>query len=281
MPVVCNTALSFSLLAVLILPVPAAASGVIRMASDDWCPYVCATDGKLTGGYLVDATLQAMGAAGYTVDPILMPLNRAMRETRTGDIEGVYAPPVDARLRLSAPIAYSRACFYTRASEKWAYRDQRSLAGITVGVIADYGYDDGAMDAYIVAKRADRHALDLSHGAKAGTTNLQKMLAGRFPVMLEHEAVVDLQARKLGVTAQLRQAGCLKQSLPLTIGFAREDSRSATWLRVLANGINNLEASGALRKLRERYAIPANSGMSRRQTSDNEGSTQDSGKIVR
>ncbi|ATQ77173.1 hypothetical protein CR152_23630 [Massilia violaceinigra] len=137
------------------------------------------------------------------------------------------------------------------------------------------------MDAYIVARRADRHALDFSHGAKAGTTNLQKMLAGRFLVMLEHEAVVGLQARKLGVTAQLRQAGCLKQALPLTIGFAREDSRSATWLRVLANGIKHLEASGALRKLRERYAIPAHSAVSQSQTSDNEGRTRDSGKIVR
>ncbi|NHZ83372.1 ABC transporter substrate-binding protein [Massilia sp. CCM 8695] len=281
MSFVCDTAFCFSLVAVLILPVPAAASDVIRMASDDWCPFVCATDGKLTGGYLVDATLQAMGAAGYLVEPILMPLNRAMRETRTGDIEGVYAPPVDDRLRLSAPIAYSTACFYTRANAKWAYRDQRSLAGITVGVIADYGYDDGAMDAYIVARRADRHALDFSHGAKAGTTNLQKMLAGRFLVMLEHEAVVGLQAHKLGVTAQLRQAGCLKQALPLTIGFAREDSRSATWLRVLANGIKHLEASGALRKLRERYAIPAHSAVSQSQTSDNEGRIRDSGKIVR
>ncbi|ATQ77172.1 hypothetical protein CR152_23625 [Massilia violaceinigra] len=123
MSFVCDTPFCFSLVAVLILPVPAAASGVIRMASDEWCPFVCATDGKLTGGYLVDATLQAMGAAGYLVEPVLMPLNRAMRETRTGDIEGVYAPPVDDRLRLSAPIAYSRACFYTRANEKWAYRD--------------------------------------------------------------------------------------------------------------------------------------------------------------
>ncbi|WP_317204127.1 transporter substrate-binding domain-containing protein [Janthinobacterium sp.] len=257
-----HTALLFASLVAAQMPPLPAAGGVVRLASDAWCPFVCTADGKITGGYLVDVVAQAMAASGYLVEPTLMPLNRAISETRSGDMEGVYAPPVDERLRLSPPIAYSRACFFTRAGENWSYREQRSLVGVTVGVIADYGYDDGAMDAYIKAHLGDWHALDLSHGAKAGVTNLQKLLGGRFPVMLEHEAVANTLARTMGVEGQLRQAGCLSQPLPLTIGFPREDSRTAAWLRALADGIKNLEASGSLSKLRGRYAIPPDTGAS-------------------
>lgn len=245
------------LLCALLSPMFARADGTVRLASDDWCPFVCAKDGKIIDGYLVDATTRAMTLMGFHVEPIFLPLNRAIREAIDGEIDGVLAPPVDDRLRLSAPIAYSRACFYTRVGETWTYQGPDSLKGRTIGVIDDYGYDNGTMDAYVASNRTNRHALEFSFGDNAGATNIKKLLHGRFRILLEHEAVVARLTRTLGVHEQMRTAGCLASSLPLTIGFSPRDSRSTSWIRALAEGLKKMDSSGESKALRARYDIPA------------------------
>lgn len=243
-------------LCALLSPMFARAEGLVRLASDDWCPFVCAKDGKIIDGYLVDVTTRAMTLMGFHVEPIFLPLNRAILETITGDVEGVYAPPVHDRLRLSAPIAYSRACFYTRLGERWRYQGLDSLKGSIIGVIDDYGYDDGPMDAYVMSNRKNRHTMEFSFGASAGATNIKKLLRGRYPVLLEHEAVVARLVKALRVDGQLRKAGCLTSSLPLTIGFSARDSRTSIWIRALAEGLKKMDSSGESKALRARYDIP-------------------------
>ncbi|MBJ7313078.1 hypothetical protein ACFOLJ_30095 [Rugamonas sp. CCM 8940] len=230
-------------------------AGTVRLASDDWCPFICASHGQINGGYLVDLTRQALAPSGLQVASLLLPLNRAVSETAAGAIEGVYAPSTDPRLQLSVPLAYSRACFYTLAGVAWRYRGGESLHALRVGVIADYGYDDGEMDAYIAQHRDSSASLAFAFGDAAGLTNLQKLLRGRFPVWLEHEAVARQLVAKLGAASRIRQAGCLAQALPLTIGFAAHDARAGQWLQALADGLRSLSASGQLAALRARYHL--------------------------
>lgn len=233
----------------------AQAGPLIRLGSDDWCPYVCALDGKPPSGYLVELATMAMAAEGYRVEPVLMPLNRAITQTVHGDIEGVYAPPIDRRLRLSAPVAQSRACFYTRAGDDWSFHSIASLKTQVVGVIDDYGYDDGPMDAYIAENRQQHARIALAFGASAGTTNVQKLLGGRYRVILEHSAVMAQLSKRLDVAGRIRQAGCLDNELPLTIGFATQDIRADTWVRALADGMHKMDASGELKALQKRYKL--------------------------
>lgn len=235
---------------------PARAGAELRLASDDWCPFICARDGKINGGYLVELTAQALALQDIRVRPALLPLSRAMHDTEQGLLDGVYAPPTDRRLRLSVPLAYSRACFYTRADSDWTYAGADSLEAVTVGVIDDYGYDDGAMDAYIAEHRAQAALLQFAHGEAAGATNLHKLLRGRFQAMLEHASVAGQLAARLGVAPQIRQAGCLERALPLSIGFAVNDARAALWLQALAEGWRKLQGSEQLHALRLRYRMP-------------------------
>lgn len=234
----------------------------LRIASDDWCPYVCAADQQLTGGFLVELVSQAMASQGYHIEPVLLPLSRAMASTENGRVEGVYAPPIDARLRLSAPLAYSRACFYTRAGETWSYQGLDSLRELQLGVIPDYGYDDGPADAYILNNQNNHSAISLSYGEKANTNNLQRLLGGRFPVLLEHAAVMQRLSNALGVNNKIRLADCLEQSLPLTIGFAKADMRTDAWLQALRLGLQKLTAAGQLRELQRKYHIPSDGSAS-------------------
>ncbi|MFZ3186561.1 MAG: transporter substrate-binding domain-containing protein [Pseudomonas sp.] len=240
----------------------AQAAELLRIASDDWCPYVCATEHQLTGGFLVELVSQAMASQGYHVEPILLPLSRAMASTESGRVEGVYAPPIDARLLLSAPLAYSRACFYTRTDERWSYQGLDSLRSVQLGAIPDYGYDDGPMDAYIRNNQHEHSTISFSYGEKANTNNLQRLLGGRFPVLLEHAAVMQHLSNALGVQHKIRLAGCLEQSLPLTIGFAKADIRTGAWLQALRLGLQKASAAGALQELQRKYQLTSDGSAS-------------------
>lgn len=249
---------NFTAIAVLLLAAPLAqAEEPVRLASDAWCPFVCTSGEQVAGGYLVDAAAAALALRGKDAVPVLMPLNRAMHETVLGHIDGVYAPAIDARLRLSMPLAYSRACFYTLAGSPWHYSGPGSLADRQVGIIDDYGYDDGPMDQYISRNRGQATKLHFSYGQAAGLSNLRMLLHGRVPVVLEHEAVMARLAEGEQVSSRLRRAGCLEHRLPLTVGFAADSQKATAALAALEDGLRELESSGALQALRKRYQLPA------------------------
>lgn len=42
--------------ALLMCAPPAVAQDLVRLASDEWCPYVCERHGRVQGGYVVDVT---------------------------------------------------------------------------------------------------------------------------------------------------------------------------------------------------------------------------------
>lgn len=235
----------------------AQASEKVKLASDDWCPFVCVQNGKIHGGFLVDVSIKAMALSGYQVEPELRPLTRAIHETIHNTIAGVYAPPFDPELRLSEPITYSRACFYSRLDGVWHYKNLDSLREQTIGVIADYGYDNDEMDAYIAKNVQNKSLIELAYGDMAGTNNLHKLIKGRYRVLLEHEAVMEHLSQRLKLRNQIKQVGCLEHTLPLTIGFSKQSQHADAWIRALNDGISRLEASGELNLLRRQYGIKA------------------------
>ncbi len=236
--------------------IPARPSQVLKLASDDWCPYVCVENGHIASGFLVDLASEAMGISGYKVEPTLLPFTRAINETASGDIQGVLSPPYDARLRISPAIIYTRSCFYTLNNQNWTYRGLSTLQNVTLGVIPDYNYDDSIFDAYVEKNKHNAALIDMAYGEFAVINNLKKLMASRFTAMVEDEAVIALMARKLNVENKIRQAGCLDTPISITIGFSKADPRSDEWLKALVSGIQQMESSGKIQALRAHYQIP-------------------------
>ncbi|MET3133679.1 polar amino acid transport system substrate-binding protein [Oxalobacteraceae bacterium GrIS 1.11] len=240
-----------------VVAAPAGALAVapkVKLASDDWCPYICSAEHRIVGGFLVELAEEILENRGYRLESILLPLNRAILMTEKGAIDGVYAPEIGAKLLMSVTLHVSRACFYTRADSKWRYSGIASLP--LVGVIRDYGYDGGPFDAYL-ASSASRSRLEFNMGATAGETNLRKMLKGRYPVALEHEAVVDylIKAQALQAGQSVRKAGCLENRLPLLIGIGKNNPAAQELIEAINAGHKNLAASGELRRLKNKYGI--------------------------
>jgi polar amino acid transport system substrate-binding protein len=244
-----------AILSALFMPRYCLAEEKLHIASDDWCPYVCTSHNNISGGYLVELVDQALALSGYQAIPLLLPLKRAITETSEGRLQGVYAPPIDERLLMSDVLAYSRACFYSRADNSWTYQGIASVQNLKVGIVEDYGYDNGAMDAYIEKNQRNPAKLEIARGENAGLSNLQKLYARRFSVMLEHEAVIPRLLERAGTNLKLRQAGCLEQSLPLTVGFDKQNVNSAYWIKALHDGVSHLRSTGELDTLRMRYGM--------------------------
>lgn len=228
---------------------------VVRLASDEWCPYVCTTAGKLEGGFLVEVATRALAASGYRVEARLLPLNRAMRETADGTLDGVFAPPSNALLQPSIVLGYSRSCFFTRTKSAWTYRGIDSLRGRRLGLIGHYEYDVGVGDQYIRENASNRHAVDFSYGATAGYTNAKKLLLGRFEILLEHEMVMNKLIADMKAQGKFRNAGCLEQEFPLVIGFATRAKPTELYVSALAQGVQQLEKSGELERIRARHGV--------------------------
>lgn len=234
---------------------PALAGEEIRLASNDWCPYICVQNGQISDGYLIDLVTQALALQGVQVQPLLLPYTRALRTAELGKLEGVYAPAADPRLRRSKPLGYSRACFYTRLDSEWRYRGIASLASVVLGVGEDYGYDDGVLDAYIAASRGQPGRLEFAHGREASETNMRKLLHRRFDVMVEHEAVAARLISEMGDPERVRKAGCLERAFPLTVAFRADDARAERWIRTLDQGLRKLKAAGGVTALQRRYGM--------------------------
>lgn len=234
---------------------------LVRIASDEWCPYVCVDKGVISGGFLVDAATMALQLEGYQVELVLMPFTRATSEVRSGNVQGVVASPQhDKRMKPANPIVFSRSCFYTRTGQSWVYQNVDSLKGIALGVIADYHYDYAAIDDYIDRHRGNKTQIDQAYGEFAGVVNLKKLVAGRFDALVEDQSVLSELLRKQMVDDKVREAGCADSQVPVTVEFSADDPHSDELVRALNAGLQQLGASGKLAALRQHYQIAQRPG---------------------
>jgi len=237
----------------------AQAQAIVRLGSDDWCPFICAKSGRIVSGLLVEMTDQILQRAGLQSEPMLLPLNRAMLLAERGEIDGVYAPAMDKRLIYSKPLVESRACFYTLTDSSWRFAGLTSLDGELIGAIDDYGYDAGPFDDLIeLRKRMHSPWLRLATGDAAGEKNIRMLLLGRLPVIIEHQAVAArlFAAQGTAAAGRIREAGCLTSSLPLVIGVSKASGRSGELIRALDAGIGEFRKTSAYADLLHKYIQP-------------------------
>lgn len=229
----------------------------LKIASDEWCPFVCANEGTSLSGYLVEMTSLAFQRKKIDVTPALMPLNRSILEAAQGRIDGVYAPPIDRRLKMSQPLFFSKACFYTLKTLQWSYQGLASLQSIKWAAIDDYGYDNGKMDALIAAEKGKKNSttMSLGHGEKAGLQNFNMLKVGRVQAILEHESVMNHLMKLEKVSDSIRQAGCLETPLPLVIGFSPKNPSVGQYVKALNEGLKEISQSPVLAELKKKYEV--------------------------
>lgn len=154
------------------------AENVLRLVGNVWPPY---TDRHLPeGGLSTDLIGTALGRAGYQVDYVEVPWERALQGLRSGTYDMTNGWPAAKRVsyvRSSRPFLTNRMRWIQRSDGDFHFDGLDSLVGYAIALSRGYSYDDKLED----DARLDKgYVADFIQAARM-------VLAGRVDLTLEDE----------------------------------------------------------------------------------------------
>ena len=169
-----------------------AQSETLRIATGELPPY--ASSARADQGMSLHIVRQAFAKAGVQVEYVFLPWTRALVETRDGKWDATAAwgrnAERDKGFLISDNVLTEQWQILYRSDRSFTWSSLQDLAGLRIGVVADYSYTpvfwrmvkDGTL-------RADVAPDDVS--------NLNKLLAGRVDVVpLDRNVACDLLGAK-------------------------------------------------------------------------------------
>ncbi|MDF1629059.1 MAG: transporter substrate-binding domain-containing protein [Alcanivoracaceae bacterium] len=227
----------------------------IRVRADVWYP-VNGDPAAVRPGFGIEALRLIWGEAGHQIDYQLMSWGRSLSAVRSGAADCVIgAYKQDAPdLRFPAQmLGQDGVGVYVRAPDDWRYTGTESLAGRTVGAIADYSYGKSLDDWLADATNADR--IEIAYGVDALEGNIRKLLAGRVDVLFESPMVMASSLGTLDLEPFVRLAGEGKPETPFYIACSATSSEVPQWLEQFDGGMQSLRESGQWRRLLADYGL--------------------------
>lgn len=234
---------------------PARAADIIRVASNEWCPYNCGPADDRPG-YMVDVLTEAFAAVGHRIAYETRPRNRALREARMGFLDAVVgAVPrgVERYVIPQTPLATVQPVLALRAQSRYRYDGPASLAPLLVGAVKGYNYT-AEIDAYLAQAADDMTRTDLVFQHDAETLGLRKLTIGRIDAFLGYEAVLAYLAERLALSDRLRLVP-VGEPTHLYIAFSPASADSPRYAALFDEGMRILADSGRLAVLRAKYGL--------------------------
>lgn len=229
----------------------------IKMASGDWCPYVC--DPKIHNGmmgYLPDIAKIVFEKAGHQFSMTYMPFSRAVSMTKEGSfhgIPGVYRADVPDFIFPKDPQGIGGNEIYVLKSTDWRFTGLESLksSGIIFGIVKTYTYG-AKLDKFI--KNNPNLFFELAGDDPQGRS-IKMLTTGRIKAWIEDARVAEYNIMKAGMSGKTVSAGSLGERLPVYVGFSPRVSKSKFYATIIANGVTDLRKSGELSKILSKYGL--------------------------
>ena len=225
----------------------------LKIASDDWCPYIC--DDKEKPGYVVEIIKTVMAAHHIDLEFEVMPLGRAFLEVENNHLDLVLAlTEVHIKEHSLIPsdviIGDYANDFFVLSDNPFRFKNIDQLKAERLGVVESYEY--GAdLDAFI---RLHPEKIHIAHGRAPLQQNINMLLKGRLSVVLDTKNTVQsfLHQQKI---SNVIYAGTQGSTAPLYIGFNPRLSNLPALQLHLSNGLEELRTTGQLKQLLQRYGI--------------------------
>jgi polar amino acid transport system substrate-binding protein len=243
------------LISLVVMTVPlAAAKKTISLISNDWCPYICAKNGKLAdqSGFAWEIVEAAMASQGYQLRYTDMPFSRAIKEARKGrfhGIVGVYKSEIPDFIFHEIDIGQAYLCFFS-TDEKWNYRGIPSLAQQTLGFVASYRFNR-EIDDYVRRNLSDPERIVRGHGARPLPRLLEMLRQKRIHLLLDDMYVTHLMLERMKMKG-IHQRQCLAPGR-LFVGFSPGLQGSKTLAADLDRGLQLLKSTGVFDKIVRSY----------------------------
>lgn len=135
-------------------------------------------------GLCNDAAKTVWENAGHTVTVELMPWNRAKKQVQAGEADVLtcawYTDERNEYLNFPEPFAENRMVFMKPAGSDFTFSDLDDLAGMAVGTVQGYGYNDAFQKADHFTKQA----------AGSLVNNIRKLMRERIDLAVGDELVM-------------------------------------------------------------------------------------------
>lgn len=230
---------------------------VITLAADPWCPYNC-LPGDAHPGYMIEIAKAVFQADGYQVRYRIGPWSRVLREAHTGEVDGA----VGATLQNGYGLTFGRRAMGVdhtvigvKSGRDLRYQNPHSLDGLRVGVIANYGYDNGGpIDQYLLARaRRNPQSITVIASADALPQLVNMLVRGHIDALLANSNVLQYTLKRLHLTPAVR---AIDTGAYDTVWIAFEPNEQGHLLAdLLDKGLERLRRSGRLKALLAPYGL--------------------------
>lgn len=219
----------------------------IRLAIDDWCPYICSATGPKRG-ILVDVVEEAFASQGKQVQFVWLPFAReiiAVRKNQVHGMVGLIKPAAPDLVYPDEPVISTQFCFFTHPSSNWSFEGfGEKHPEVMVGIVHGEKIDD----------RFEQSFTDLIQlpGDKDVTVRLIQMLQEqRFDTFIQDQLNVRYTLAKGGLPP-LRQAGCVEKKNEY-VPFSPHNPQARELARLFSLGMRKLKQSGRFEQIVSSY----------------------------
>ncbi|MBX7144901.1 MAG: transporter substrate-binding domain-containing protein [Oligoflexia bacterium] len=228
----------------------------VTIVADEWCPYNC-VPGSSNPGLLIEIAQYALGKAGHSVKYSVLPWSRAIEDTRAGKymaIVGAYRSDAPGFVFPQKPLATAGDDVFVRPGASWRYSGIKSLEYVSLGVIADYTFNNAEVDAYIRANKSNPERVQVSVGDDALEKNIRKLVGGRIDALIDDALVVTHFLKLHPKFGNLVHAGSLGRD-GVYIAFSPAIKQSQSYAALISKGVDELIQTGKMAELLEHYGL--------------------------
>ncbi len=229
-------------------------SQTIKIATLDWCPYVCLSNDKYQG-ILVEYIKKIYDNAGYQIEFKEYPWSRAIVMTEAGAVDALLSPAKNEAPNLVFPetdIGIQRFCMFTLKEDLWKYVEPNSLSGRNI----IYPQDALPEEIDSIVRKANffyKRPYDSTFLPKSTELLLHK----RYDtILMTYYAVLDY-LNKNNLSNRIKVSGCV-ESQKIYLAFSpnqKKQKRIKQLIEIFEKENIQLKESNYFQKLLKRYQL--------------------------
>ncbi|HVN70601.1 MAG TPA: transporter substrate-binding domain-containing protein [Desulfomonilia bacterium] len=228
----------------------------ITIVADSWCPFTC-EPGSESPGYMIEIAEHVFKKAGHTVVYKNVDWKKAIEETRKGKytaIAGGYKSDSPDFVFPDKAQGVSQNVFFVKKGTAWKYTGIESLKKIKLGIVLDYSYSD-QINKYI-SENKGKSSVYVAKGTTPIQENIDKLMKGEINAFIEDPSVYGnyCGSRNLiEVLGAVQTAGSDGLEEKNYIAFSPANPKSKEYASILSKGLDQMRASGELKKILSKY----------------------------
>lgn len=225
----------------------------IVLASDIWCPFVCAKGNEK--GYYVELMEKAFSYSKIDVEIRLMPKHQAIDMLKKGKIQGIIGIPKDEvyGLEYSKNSAIDiKVGIFALQNVNWGISDVSVLANQHIGVNSSFSYSGQVEKLLYRNYFSEKNMISLSGGLEPAKSNIDLLINKKVVAIIDSLVVLNYQIRKHKYPIKLI-GNVTSEEKKLYVAFDGRYPRIKKYVKDLDENLSFMQSVGETARLEKKY----------------------------